>query len=307
MDERKIDERKKVTELQNFISLAGGAFITVITVVFVYFKLQGWYGVGATMIATGYLGFGGIVSIPIGFNGVPLLFGRRLKFFTLPEGLSWVLPRPFMGYESVNMKEQTSNPGPTEVLTGKEGKETVRVIADAAIQWKIVNPYKVLDVGINVIQEGMDSLIQQVIRSTLADKTPDEAIQIHEELKDHLETESTKKSDDWGVEIRNVFITQLTFAEEVTKDYERVTREKKQLLAEKIEMKHLREEVEELKKMGLSPEKATEVFQTERGKVTKTIEEKIYKGLGGTGILGAVADNFLSGKSENKRKKKGGQ
>ena len=40
------------------------------------------------------------------------------------------------------------------------------------------------------------------------------------------------------------------------------------------------------------------MVQSERGKVpvTKTIEEKVYKGLEGTGVMGAVLDKFLSSK-----------
>ena len=63
-------------------------------------------------------------------------------------------------------------------------------------------------------------------------------------------------------------------------------------------MDHVREQIEKFKNLGFSPESAKEMVQSERGKVpvTKTIEEKVYKGLEGTGVMGAVLDKFLSSK-----------
>ena len=294
--EKKENEKSKTPELHNLLGFVIGIFVNVIIATIFYLNLQNWwYAVGVMSIIFGYFGFGGIINIPIGFKGVPLILGRRNKFFVLPEGLSWILPRPFMNSENVNMKELTSDPGSTTVLTGK-GKETVRVIADAAIQWRIVNPFQVLSVGLDVIMKGMDDLIKEVIRSTIADKTPDEAIQIHEKLKDDLETKADEKSFDWGIEIKNVFITQLGFSDDVIKDFENVTRENKQKLSEETELEHVRGQIEAFKTLGLRPESAKETVQTERGKVKKTIEEKIYKGLEGTGVMGAVLDKFLSDK-----------
>ena len=294
--DKKEDEKGKTPELHNLLGFGMGILINVIIAAIVYLNLQNWwYAVGAVSIIFGYFGFGGIISIPIGFKGVPLVLGRRIKFFALPEGLSWILPRPFMSSENVDIKERTSDPGPTTVLTGK-GKETVRVIADAAIQWKTINPFQVLSVGLDVIIKGMDDLIKEDIRSTIADKIPDEAIQIHEKLKDDLEKKAGGKSSDWGIEIKNVFITQLGFSEDVIKDFESVTREKKQKLSEETELKHVRNQIEAFIKLGLNPESAKETVQTERGKVKKTVEEKIYKGLEGTGSMGAVLDKFLSDK-----------
>lgn len=296
-------QRKRIRELHNFIGFAIGISVNIIIATIAYLVLPNWYGLGGIIITVGYFGLGGIINIPIGFKGVPLMFGRRISFFVLPEGLNWVLPRPFMNSENVNMKELTSDPGLTTVLTGK-GKETVRVIVDAAIQWKIYNAFQVLSVGISVIEKGMDNLIKEVVRSTIADKSPDEAIQIHEKLKDDLETKATEKSDDWGIEITNVFITQLGFSDDVIKDFEKVTREDKQRTAERTELQHVREQIESFKSVGLKPESAKEIVQTERDKVTKTIEEKIYKGLGGTGILGPIVDKFLSDSPKNQGEKR---
>lgn len=172
------------------------------------------------------------------------------------------------------------------------------MVIDASIQWKINNPFLVLSIGLNVIQDGMKNLIQEVLRSTMADKNPDEAVQIHEKLRDHLEKKATEKSVDWGVKIKNVFITQLSFSDDVIKDYEKITREEQQKISEGTELDHVREQIEKFKNLGFSPESAKEMVQSERGKVpvTKTIEEKVYKGLEGTGVMGAVLDKFLSSK-----------
>ena len=292
-----MEKKQKTTELNNFVGFAIGILISMIIAIVVYLSLPNWYGLGVIIIIVGYFGLGGIINIPIGFKGVPLVIGKRIDFFILPEGLNWVLPRPFMNSENVDTRENTSDPGPITVLTGK-GKKTVRVVIDASIQWKINNPFLVLSIGLNVIQDGMKNLIQEVLRSTMADKNPDEAVQIHEKLRDHLEKKATEKSVDWGVKIKNVFITQLSFSDDVIKDYEKITREEQQKISEGTELDHVREQIEKFKNLGFSPESAKEMVQSERGKVpvTKTIEEKVYKGLEGTGVMGAVLDKFLSSK-----------
>ena len=289
---------QKTTELNNLLSFAVGFGIVLFVVAIAFFALPILYAIGVAMITIGYVGFGGIVNIPIGFKGIPLMLGKRIESFVLAEGLVWIMPRPFMNSENVDVKERTSDPGKVTVLTGKKEK-TVRVIVDAAIQWKITNPFQVLSVGIDVVAKGMEDLIKEVIRSTMADKTPDEAIQIHEKLKDDLETKATEKSFDWGIEIKNIFITQLGFMEEVVQEFERLTKEEKQRESEATELGHVANQIKVLVEAGLSPTEAKDVVQTERGKVNKTIEEKIYRGLEGAGAIGAVLDNFIS-------KKKGG-
>lgn len=69
-------------------------------------------------------------------------------------------------------------------------------------------------------------------------------------------------------------------------------------MAEGEELNHVRKQIEKFVKIGLSPEASKEVVQTERGKVSETIERKIYKGLEGTGAMGAIADKFLSNKGK---------
>ena len=83
---------------------------------------------------------------------------------------------------------------------------------------------------------------------------------------------------------------------ELAKNAEKVANEVKEREAEMIELEHIREQVKRMvEELGVKPEKALEIIQTERKKVVKTIEERNmnYSGLDGTGILGAIADKFL--------------
>lgn len=292
---------QKTPELHNLWGFLFGVVVCSIISIIIYFTIIGGYKLGAIFITIGYFGFGGIADIPIGFKGVPLFLNRRISFFVLPEGFNWILPRPLMSFEKVDMKEQMSDPGEEIVLTGK-GKNTARVTIDSAIQWKIYNPYKVLSVGLNVIEKGMNNLIKEVNRSTIAKKTPDEAIKIHETLKNELEKKADEKSKDWGIDILNVFITKLELSKEVIEAYEEEIREEREKIAEEKELQHLVNQIELLKKTGIDAESAKQFIQTDRkrAKVTKTIEEKIYKGLEGTGAMGAIADKFLSNKKEGK-------
>lgn len=55
---------------------------------------------------------------------------------------------------------------------------------------------------------------------------------------------------------------------------EKAAKEQRDKIAETIELRHISERVEELKKIGISNEQALEIIQTERSKVKKDIAEK---------------------------------
>jgi len=261
-----------------------GLVLTAGLAAVLFFFIPVPYSYGVEIIIIGYFGVGGLIYIPIAFKGVPLFLGGRIKRATLSEGWNWILPRPLMNSENVDVKEHTSNPGPITVIS----QNRVRVTADATIQWAIINPYNSLSIGMKVIEEGMDDLIKQVLRAQIAKKTDEEAISMHEELRNAIENAADKKAIDWGIDIRNILITDIGLEEEVMKDYERTKREERQRDAEIIELNHVRERIQELKDMGFSLERAQEIVQTERGKVKKDIQEKLY------GLSGGVAKDIAA-------------
>jgi len=105
------------------------------------------------------------------------------------------------------------------------------------------------------------------------------------------------KLETLGIIIHRVNVVSIRPKGELAKNAEKVANEVKEREAEMIELEHIREQVKRMvAELGIKPEKALEIIQTERNKVIKTIEERNmnYTGLDGTGMLGAIADKFLN-------------
>lgn len=82
---------------------------------------------------------------------------------------------------------------------------------------------------------------------------------------------------DLGIILQRLNIGDINVLGEVAKAAEQQAKERMEQRADKTEIKNLIARVKEIiLEIGCSPEKALEVFQTERGKVTKNIEEKNF-------------------------------
>lgn len=219
-----------------------------------------------------YFGIGGLIQIPIAYRGVPLFLGGRIPRKTLTEGWNWILPRPLMGAEAINAQERTSLVDNFECLS----KDNVRFKVDASVQWVITDPCKSLSIGEEVVTQGMLELIRKTLRIFVYAIEAEKVVGADQELKSTLQRGANEKATEWGVDVRNVIVSTITFASEtVSKDMERKFREKHQGVAEDYEAQKYRERIkktsEELKiPMG----EARELDQTERGKVKKEIQEK---------------------------------
>ncbi|MEK9148294.1 MAG: SPFH domain-containing protein, partial [Patescibacteria group bacterium] len=287
-----VHPRPRGLSLPRWLTLVLGAVITMILCVLALKRIPYPFNVGIAIVAFSYFGVGGLIQIDIANKGVPLLLAGRLgrlvterivrpdgtleqlevheALFTLNEGWSWLLPRPLMAAEEIDVRERTSKIEKFVVFA----KNGVRISVDATIQWKITNPYQSLSVGEEVIQRGMIELIRQVVRAEIIQKTDEKAVQAQVELRDELTKAADAKARDWGVDITNVLVAQILPSEEVIQDYERVRREERQRDAEIIELEHVRSRIEEVSRMGFSLERAQEIVQTERGKVKKEIREQ---------------------------------
>lgn len=255
------------------LSFLIGFFVTTILMSITYFTVPDVWNNGLlkfvlVIVICLYFGYGGLARVPIGFQGVLLVLGGRTNT-VLSEGWNWILPKPIMDLEDIDIKEHTSDPGSVTVIS----KDGVRITADAAIQWSINNPPKSLSVGKDVIKTGMAALIEQVLRAEIAKKSVEEAIGMHEDICNILEGTAKKKSVDWGIDIRNVMITEIKLNEEVIRDFERVTRERKQTEAEEIELNKVMEWIDKFTTKGYPLEVAQNIVQTERNKVKRIIQE----------------------------------
>jgi len=76
-----------------------------------------------------------------------------------------------------------------------------------------------------------------------------------------------------GIVLNRVNVTSIKPKGELAKAAEKMAKEERERMAEKVELEHVAQRIEALKMLGFSNEQALEVIQTERGKVTKTISQ----------------------------------
>ena len=260
-----------------------------------FFLVFPWYyAIGLTLIFLGYFGIAGLIKIDIGFRGVPILFGGRwtvewilpsgrvvLKaLFELREGWNWILPKPFMGAEAIDVREQSTEvPEFTVVALGSisqdpEDISSVRItIKPSTIRWKIVNPAQSLSIGEEVIRKSLVELVQNTLRQKVSCLSDIEALRVTDGLRNDIQTEADEQATDWGVDVVTFLMGEISLPKEVHEDYEKLRREERQRRAEKLELDHVRERLNELIAMGYTRERAQEIVQTERGKIKKEVRE----------------------------------
>lgn len=258
------------------------------------------YATGLTLLFVSYFGIAGLIKIDIGFKGVPTWFGGRLvklkrlprigegpertameSLFELKEGWNWILPRPIMGAEAIDVREQSIEvPKFTVVALGSispdkpEDVSGVRVtIEPSTIRWRFDNPAQTLSIGEAVIRQSLVELVQNSLRQRVSHLSDIQALQTTDELRNGVKGEADAKADEWGMNVISFLIGEISLPEDVHKDYERLRREERQRKAERLELDHIRDRLNELIAMGYTRERAQEIVQTERGKVKKEIRE----------------------------------
>ena len=76
-----------------------------------------------------------------------------------------------------------------------------------------------------------------------------------------------------GIVLNRVNVTSIKPKGKLAEAAQKEAIEKREQKAETIELTHIAERIESLKKLGFSNEQSLEIIQTERGKVSKTISE----------------------------------
>lgn len=286
-----------VPTLPRWLTLIAGGVVTSILAL-AAFLLTPWpYNIAVGMIILGYVGGFGIINIPVGHRGVPILFGGRLLIpfpyartlpdgstvtlnlirarFELSEGWNWLPPMPFMGATPIDCREQSVTV-PSFTVNSRAPANVRITVPSAVIRYLIVNPAQSLSVTEAVIEQSLIELAQQVFRSRVRELDDQEALDATEELREQLQHLADDQATEWGVDVRSVLLGELSLPPEVQTDYERLRREERQRDAERIELTHIGARVQELTAtgVGLSPTDAIELIQTERAKVVKTVDEK---------------------------------
>ena len=94
-----------------------------------------------------------------------------------------------------------------------------------------------------------------------------------EMIKKIRQGNGVEKVESLGIVLNRLNVREIKLKGKLADAAELQAKEERDREAEKVELRHIAERMEELKKLGLSNEEAKELIQTERGKVTKTISE----------------------------------
>lgn len=224
-------------------------------------------------------------------EGVPELFGRRLWFFTLSEGLQW-LPDAVMSWKEVDTSLTTNNGkdgSPDPISVTALSKDGVLMSALIIAQYQVDDPAQ--NLSANGPINSLLAMAESQVRSVFAQHTSAELTQA--DVKSKLGTKIKDAADEhdykYGFEVLEIFEPEVLPPVEITNALAKARTEEAEAVAEEIELRKVRERVAELKADGLSPELAYEVVQTERGKLTGTRTIHRIEGLKGVAdSLGAA-------------------
>lgn len=195
-------------------------------------------------------GWNGIREIPPVHVGVPMILGDLSNLFLLPGGYSWILPKPFMDFVEVSLKEQTMDPEIKGVLSSDNKTASV----DTLIQFFISNPYAYLrmDNAVKALEgligrnirwlanmvevvklPGVKGLFSELLEGTTLDKivnhTSTDTDRVVAEamvlglIKDPTEDFSKidvggikETAQEWGLTIKKAMVTEVAIPKEIT-------------------------------------------------------------------------------------------
>lgn len=294
--------------LNSWMTIPTGVAVTLLAVSIVFLLPLAYpYNFGVAIATFFYVGISGTVGVPIGFRGVPAVFGERLMDpeqyarqnpdgsprlrsdgsqdevtifrarFELSEGWHWLPPRPFMSATRVDTREQAVEVKSFAVAS--KAPASVRItIPSAVIRYRIVNPGQSLSVTEGVIDQSLTELVQQELRAQIRRLDDQVALDAAEHMREELQRLADVQATEWGIDVIQALLGELALPPDIQAAYEKLRIEERQSVFETRELQHIEERLLKLikKPLSLSREAALELIQTERDKVKKNITE--FKG-----------------------------
>lgn len=297
---------------RNEWTLALGMFLNISLIGLFFLIAHGlsWpYIIGGWCLIVWYFWYLPMITIPIGHKGVPIFLGARQEGFYLNEGRNWILPPPFMSYQAVDVREDVLPVKDFECFT----HDKILVHVDAAIYFRINDPFKALSVQEHIINEGLIELVETVLRSSISTKDSEDILTAYQQtlngMRDDLQIAADQKADEWGIDVRNVKVPNIKFSKELIQELEKMKREQAQKAGEEVELNFVRKQIKQMSRdTGLKPKEAREVVLAERGKLplTKNIQEHEFNVSSELAdVLAHIAELFGK-KSSSKRGGSGG-
>lgn len=231
------------------------------------------------------------------------VFGKRTSV-TKKEGWHFFPLYPwFYGYILVNITKKNQDLIPREVRTAQDMAE-IEITVSLTWQPDSGNIIEYLNSGAESgVKSILEDVVEEAVREFAADATRkpntwEDAVKMKREFlaeivlailgKDpasltQAEIDSMAmdlrrgngklKMETLGTILNRVNVTSIKPKGKLADAAQREATEQRERKAETIELNHVAERIGALKKLGLSNEQALEIIQTERGKVTKSINE----------------------------------
>lgn len=279
--------KKPIGQLKNY-ACAMTANALAITIAYTSAYLLGlnlWLTASVVLGVLYYVGYRRFRKLETGFNGIPEFLRNRVRWFTFPEGWVWV--PSLMSVVSVDMRERTADIKEAIVIS----KNNVRMQIDTRLMWQIIDPYQTLDIGEDVVKDGLRDLVVNTLREEARKHTDKDLMTKEINLGAKINKAADANSDRWGIKTVQVLVPKVVpAADNVIEAWERESIEERQAKSEAIENEHFIERVERMSDGGnkMPYEIAAAFFQTERGKQSP-VRKLIIEGDKGNPIVKAGA------------------
>lgn len=225
-----------------------------------------------------YFGWLGFRSIPVGYQGIQLMWGKRTGK-TYKEGWNWNWPQPIGDIMSVDVRTRLIPLPMTEVLTA----DNVATSLAVALQCHIS------DIGIYLSAERPEESLKSAAESdfrTIVLKLQSEGVAQEKEVIAYTVSTGSGPAEKgleglalqalvhapqkWGITVSEVQIKSIRLPKEIEDARANVQVEEAQRKAETVEAKHVADMIDILMKgdKGLSRKDALAAVQAERGKRT---------------------------------------
>jgi regulator of protease activity HflC (stomatin/prohibitin superfamily) len=217
-----------------------------------------------------FWGIKGKKDIKVGWKAQLLLFGERMNTF-FGEGLHWV-PWPF-SLSIYDCREKIMEIDPAKVIT----KDNVEVTMKGTVRYRIADINKYSDIDPQEIQRGVDDARDQTLRVAAREKPLEDLLTMHKVLSDAMcEAVDEKAFTDWGIDVLEVVISEITPDPKVLEDMEKAKEEELKKKAQVVEADNFSQTVQALMKAppdgpGIPMDKAIEQAQLFMGSTSKTI------------------------------------
>lgn len=210
----------------------------------------------------------GLKKVPVAHLGQILIWGERKEAPPVGEGWTWVLP-VIQDLRILDGRIQIR----TLVTPFVFSKDNVRVSFSVCYFSKIRDPYRFLSTREEEIWDGIDRMIERESRRFVLAHRGKECRRVDELLVEELLSKIRAASNQWGIEITELAIADVSYTKEYEEALETEKRREYRVKGDAREMRSLSRRVKRTsEELGLSTEKCAELDLINREKIKKEIK-----------------------------------